>query len=106
MARACTTSDTFNAIAEPRRRDILDYLAPRERPVGDIVLALGLGQPSVSKHGVTAGRCSIARTLRELNRFTNGAADSNSTGANSSCESKNAPSGINAHRQKLRGDQS
>ena len=44
MARACTTSDTFNAIAEPRRRDILDYLAPRERPVGDIVLALGLGQ--------------------------------------------------------------
>ena len=50
MPRACTTSDTFNAIAEPRRRDILDYLAPRERPVGDIVLALGLAQPSVSKH--------------------------------------------------------
>ena len=50
MPRACTTSDTFNAIAEPRRRDILDYLAPRERPVGDIVIALGLAQPSVSKH--------------------------------------------------------
>ncbi len=50
MARATTTSDTFNAIAEPRRRDILDYLAPRERPVGDIVAALGLAQPSVSKH--------------------------------------------------------
>jgi DNA-binding transcriptional ArsR family regulator len=50
MPRACTTSDTFNAIAEPRRRDILDYLAPRERPVGDIVVALGLAQPSVSKH--------------------------------------------------------
>jgi DNA-binding transcriptional ArsR family regulator len=50
MPRAATTSDTFNAIAEPRRRDILDYLAPRERPVGDIVVALGLGQPSVSKH--------------------------------------------------------
>jgi DNA-binding transcriptional ArsR family regulator len=50
MSRAATTSDTFNAIAEPRRRDILDYLAPRERPVGDIVLALGLAQPSVSKH--------------------------------------------------------
>ena len=50
MPRAATTSDTFNAIAEPRRRDILDYLAPRERPVGDIVLALGLAQPSVSKH--------------------------------------------------------
>jgi DNA-binding transcriptional ArsR family regulator len=50
MPRAATTSDTFNAIAEPRRRDILDYLAPHERPVGDIVIALGLAQPSVSKH--------------------------------------------------------
>jgi DNA-binding transcriptional ArsR family regulator len=50
MPRAATTSDPFNAIAEPRRRDILEYLAPRERPVGDIVLALGLAQPSVSKH--------------------------------------------------------
>jgi len=50
MPRAATTSDTFNAIAEPRRRDILDYLAPSEHPVGDIVVALGLAQPSVSKH--------------------------------------------------------
>jgi DNA-binding transcriptional ArsR family regulator len=50
MPRAATTSDTFNAIAEPRRRDILEYLAPRERPVGDIVQALGFAQPSVSKH--------------------------------------------------------
>jgi DNA-binding transcriptional ArsR family regulator len=50
MPRAATTSDTFNAIAEPRRRDILRYLAPRERPVGDIVAKLGLAQPSVSKH--------------------------------------------------------
>jgi DNA-binding transcriptional ArsR family regulator len=50
MARAATTSDAFNAIAEPRRRDILDYLAHRERAVGDIVTALGLAQPSVSKH--------------------------------------------------------
>lgn len=50
MPRAATTSDTFNAIAEPRRRDILDFLAPRERPVSDIVVALGLNQPSVSKH--------------------------------------------------------
>ena len=50
MPRAATTSDTFNAIAEPRRRDILEYLAPRERPVSDIVMALGLLQPSVSKH--------------------------------------------------------
>jgi DNA-binding transcriptional ArsR family regulator len=50
MARAATTSDAFNAIAEPRRRQILSYLADRERPVGDIVAALHLDQPSVSKH--------------------------------------------------------
>lgn len=50
MARAATTSDVFNAIAEPRRRDILDYLVPRARAVGDIVAALNLAQPSVSKH--------------------------------------------------------
>ena len=50
MARAATTSDAFNAIAEPRRREILSYLALRERPVGDIVASLGLDQPSVSKH--------------------------------------------------------
>jgi DNA-binding transcriptional ArsR family regulator len=50
MARAATTSDSFNAIAEPRRRDILDYLVGHERPVSEIVAALGLAQPSVSKH--------------------------------------------------------
>lgn len=50
MPRAATTSDVFNAIAEPRRRDILVYLAPSERPVSDIVATLGLAQPSVSKH--------------------------------------------------------
>ncbi|MFZ0520853.1 MAG: metalloregulator ArsR/SmtB family transcription factor [Candidatus Acidiferrales bacterium] len=50
MPRAATTSDSFNAIAEPRRRDILNYLALQERPVGDIVDQLGLEQPSVSKH--------------------------------------------------------
>src|SRR5258707_7762334 len=50
MARAATTSDAFNAVAEPRRRDILNYLALQERPVGDIVASLGLEQPSVSKH--------------------------------------------------------
>jgi DNA-binding transcriptional ArsR family regulator len=50
MPRAATTSDPFNAIAEPRRRDILELLAARERPVGDIVEALDLAQPSVSKH--------------------------------------------------------
>ena len=50
VPRAATTSDAFNAVAEPRRRDILDYLALQERPVGDIVLTLGLEQPAVSKH--------------------------------------------------------
>ncbi len=50
MARAATTSDAFNAVAEPRRRAILTYLALQERPVGEIVATLGLGQPSVSKH--------------------------------------------------------
>jgi len=50
MARASTTSDAFNAVAEPRRRDILSFLALDERSVGDIVDALALEQPSVSKH--------------------------------------------------------
>jgi DNA-binding transcriptional ArsR family regulator len=50
MARAATTSDAFNAVAEPRRREILSYLVLQERPVGEIVVALGLSQPSVSKH--------------------------------------------------------
>ena len=57
MPRAATTSDAFNAVAEPRRRDILNYLALQERPVGAIVTTLGLEQPSVSKH---------LRVLREV----------------------------------------
>jgi DNA-binding transcriptional ArsR family regulator len=57
MARAATTADAFNAIAEPRRRQILDVLAEGERPVNDLVSRLGLGQPQVSKH---------LRVLREV----------------------------------------
>jgi DNA-binding transcriptional ArsR family regulator len=57
MARATTTSDAFNAVAEPRRRQILDVLAGGERPVNDLVHVLGLGQPQVSKH---------LRVLREV----------------------------------------
>jgi DNA-binding transcriptional ArsR family regulator len=57
MARAATTTDAFNAIAEPRRRQILDVLAVGERPVNDLVDALGLAQPQVSKH---------LRVLREV----------------------------------------
>ena len=50
MARAATTTDAFNAIAEPRRREILSLLVLQERPVGDIVAILRIDQPSVSKH--------------------------------------------------------
>ena len=50
MARAATTADVFNAVAEPRRREILDFLALGERPVGDVVEKLGIAQPLVSKH--------------------------------------------------------
>jgi DNA-binding transcriptional ArsR family regulator len=50
VARAATTSDAFNAVAEPRRRDILNYLAMQERSVTEIVDAMEMGQPSVSKH--------------------------------------------------------
>jgi DNA-binding transcriptional ArsR family regulator len=57
MARAATTTDAFNAVAEPRRREILDLLAGGERPVNDLVRALGLPQPQVSKH---------LRVLREV----------------------------------------
>lgn len=57
MARAATTTDTFNAVAEPRRREILDLLAGGERSVNDLVALLGLAQPLVSKH---------LRVLREV----------------------------------------
>jgi DNA-binding transcriptional ArsR family regulator len=57
MARAATTADVFNAVAEPRRRQILDVLADGERPVNDLVPLLGLAQPQVSKH---------LRVLREV----------------------------------------
>jgi DNA-binding transcriptional ArsR family regulator len=50
MARAATTADAFNAVAEPRRRAILDVLAGGERPVNELVRELGLAQPQVSKH--------------------------------------------------------
>lgn len=50
MARAATTADVFNAVAESRRREILDLLAAGERPVQELVDALGLAQPQVSKH--------------------------------------------------------
>src|SRR4051812_38412840 len=57
MARAATTTDAFNAVAEPRRRQILDLLAQGELPVTELVARLGLAQPQVSKH---------LRVLREV----------------------------------------
>jgi DNA-binding transcriptional ArsR family regulator len=57
MARAATTTDAFNAVAEPRRRQILDLLAAGELPVNDLVARLGVAQPAVSKH---------LRVLREV----------------------------------------
>jgi DNA-binding transcriptional ArsR family regulator len=74
MARAATTSDAFNAVAEPRRRDILNYLALQERPVGDIVASLGMEQPSVSKHlGVlrNVGLVHVRRDGRRMLYRTN-----------------------------------
>ena len=57
VARAATTADTFNAVAEPRRREILDLLATGEHAVNELVEALALAQPQVSKH---------LRVLREV----------------------------------------
>ncbi len=64
MARAATTSDAFNAVAEPRRRQILIYLAHDERQVGEIVDALGLDQPSVSKHLGVLREVGLVRVRR------------------------------------------
>lgn len=65
MPRAATTTDIFNAIAESQRRDILVYLAPRERAVGEIVERLELGQPSVSKHLKVLRDVGLVHTRRE-----------------------------------------
>jgi DNA-binding transcriptional ArsR family regulator len=64
MARAATTSDPFNAVAEPRRRQILTFLAADERQVGEIVVAVGLDQPSVSKHLGVLRRVGLVRVRR------------------------------------------
>jgi DNA-binding transcriptional ArsR family regulator len=65
MPRAPTNSDIFNAVAEPRRRAILDFLASKERPVGEIVSAVELAQPSVSKHLRVLREVGLVRTRRE-----------------------------------------
>lgn len=85
MARAATTSDAFNAVAEPRRREILTLLVTREHAVGEIVAALQIDQPSVSKHlrvlrdvGLVRMRCqgrqkfyqTNAEAIRPLHEWT------------------------------------
>ena len=77
MPRATTTSDAFNAIAEPRRRHILELIADDERSVGEIADALDLGQPSVSKHlqvlrdvGLVHMRRDGRQTLYRINAET------------------------------------
>jgi DNA-binding transcriptional ArsR family regulator len=74
MARAATTADAFNAVAEPRRREIIELLSGGERPVNDLVGVLGLAQPQVSKHlrvlrevGVVDVRDEGRRRLYRLN---------------------------------------
>jgi DNA-binding transcriptional ArsR family regulator len=64
MPRAATTSDIFNAVAEPRRREILGYLAQREQSVGAIAQALRMAQPSVSKHLRVLRGVDLVRTHR------------------------------------------
>jgi DNA-binding transcriptional ArsR family regulator len=77
VARASATSDPFNAIAEPRRRDILEFLAGDERSVSEIVDALEMAQPSVSKHlqvlrdvGLVAFRRDGRKTMVSINPET------------------------------------
>ena len=77
MPRASTTSDPFNAIAEPRRRHILEFIADEERSVGDIADAIELDQPSATKHpqvlrhvGLVTMRRDGRRTLYRTNAET------------------------------------
>jgi DNA-binding transcriptional ArsR family regulator len=74
MARAATTSDAFNAVAEPRRRQILLFIADREYSVNEIVEGLRVDQPSVSKHlrvlrdtGLVRMRCNGRQKLYRTN---------------------------------------
>jgi DNA-binding transcriptional ArsR family regulator len=65
MARAATTTDIFNAVAEPRRREIISLLGDgREWAVNDVVARLRLGQPSVSKHLGVLREVGVVRTVK------------------------------------------
>ena len=69
MPRAATTSDAFNAVAEPRRREILNFLALQERSVSDIVDSLSMEQPSVSKHLRVLRDVDLVRVRRDGRRM-------------------------------------
>jgi len=69
VPRAATTSDAFNAVAEPRRREILSCLVLQERPVGEIALRLRLGQPSVSKHLRVLREVGLVKVRRDGRRM-------------------------------------
>jgi DNA-binding transcriptional ArsR family regulator len=68
VPRASTSSDVFNAVAEPQRRAILSLLAADERPVGEIVDALALAQSSVSKHLRVLRDVGLVRARRDGRR--------------------------------------
>ena len=75
MARAATTLDPFNAVAEPKRRQMLETLAYGEMPVSDLVGRLGWPQPMVSKHlGVlkAVGLVTVRRDGRQRLYRVNG----------------------------------
>jgi DNA-binding transcriptional ArsR family regulator len=65
VARAATTSDVFNAVAESRRRDILNYLLVEEKSVNEIVHAMEMEQPSVSKHLKVLKDVGLVKVRRE-----------------------------------------
>jgi DNA-binding transcriptional ArsR family regulator len=69
MPRAATTTDAFNAVGDPFRREILNYLAAQERAVGDIVATLSLEQPSVSKHLRVLRDVGLVRVRRDGRRM-------------------------------------
>ena len=64
MARVPTTHDPFNAVAEPKRRKILEALGPAERSVNEIVEILGWPQPMVSKHLAVLKKVGLVRERR------------------------------------------
>ena len=96
MARAATTSDVFNAIAEPQRREILVLLRAGERPVTELAQELGMTQPGASKHlrvlrevGLVrdrkqASNACTALTPAGCDRFTSGPAGSSGSGTRAS----------------------